>query len=239
VPPEPAAKRTVAFIDGQNLFHSAREAFGYTYPNYDVRALVERVCAGRDWQLAHTRFYTGIPRSRGRHALARLLVGQARGDGAAGRSCLLAVSPVPQQDGAAALYATCPLERAFRDVHAMTQHIVVHPRILETTGQGILWYSLDWNRRLRLDGALIARLHRQSPHMRKYLRSRLVQVGLVLLILGSGPLVAVIGFARLGFYHDPDPNPVFLGMLAGLTLWPAVILIGIGIWRVRRRAGAV
>src|SRR5439155_23705368 len=61
MPTEPPLKRTVAFIDGQNLFHAAREAFGYTYPNYDVRALAERVCIARDWQLAKTRFYTGIP----------------------------------------------------------------------------------------------------------------------------------------------------------------------------------
>ena len=74
--------------------------------------------------------------------------------------------------------------------------------------------------------------------MRKYLRSRLVQVGLVLLVLGSGPLVGIMLYARLGFYHDPDPNPVFLGMLAGLTFWPSVILIGLGIWRVRRRDDA-
>jgi len=33
------SKRTVAFVDAQNLFPAAREAFGYTYPNYDVRAL--------------------------------------------------------------------------------------------------------------------------------------------------------------------------------------------------------
>ena len=33
---EPAAKRTVTFIDGQNLFHASRESFGYTYPNYDA-----------------------------------------------------------------------------------------------------------------------------------------------------------------------------------------------------------
>ena len=74
--------------------------------------------------------------------------------------------------------------------------------------------------------------------MRKYLRSRLVQVGLVLLVLGSGPLVGVMLYARLGFYHDPDPNPVFLGMLAGLTFWPSLILVGLGIWRVRRRDDA-
>jgi uncharacterized LabA/DUF88 family protein len=59
--PEPQVKRAVAFFDGQNLFHAAREAFGYTYPNYDVHALAERVCAGPGWQLVQTRFYTGIP----------------------------------------------------------------------------------------------------------------------------------------------------------------------------------
>lgn len=42
MPVEPAIKRTVIFIDGQNLFRAAREAFGYTYPNYDVLALVLR-----------------------------------------------------------------------------------------------------------------------------------------------------------------------------------------------------
>ena len=61
MPPEPPVKRTVVFVDGQNLFHAAREAFGYTYPNYDVRLLAESVCAGRDWQLTQARFYTGIP----------------------------------------------------------------------------------------------------------------------------------------------------------------------------------
>lgn len=28
-------KRAVVFVDGQNLFHSAKNCFGYTYPNYD------------------------------------------------------------------------------------------------------------------------------------------------------------------------------------------------------------
>ena len=43
-PSEPAVKRAVAFIDGQNLFHAARETFGYTYPSYDVQRLAERLC---------------------------------------------------------------------------------------------------------------------------------------------------------------------------------------------------
>lgn len=53
--------RAVAFVDGQNLFHAAREAFGYTYPNYDVSSLAEQVCTGHGWELTQVRFYTGIP----------------------------------------------------------------------------------------------------------------------------------------------------------------------------------
>ena len=58
---EPPIKRAVAFVDGQNLFHAAREAFGYTYPNYDVAALSNQICARQGWKLAQVRFYTGIP----------------------------------------------------------------------------------------------------------------------------------------------------------------------------------
>jgi uncharacterized LabA/DUF88 family protein len=61
VPIEPAVKRAVAFVDGQNLFHSAREAFGYTYPSYDVLALSRAVCRLSGWDLAQVRFYTGVP----------------------------------------------------------------------------------------------------------------------------------------------------------------------------------
>lgn len=58
---EPQVKRAVVFVDGQNLFHAAREAFGYTYPSYDVSALAKRVCIGQGWKLDQVRFYTGIP----------------------------------------------------------------------------------------------------------------------------------------------------------------------------------
>ena len=39
--------------------------------------------------------------------------------------------------GATSLYATCPIERAFRDVHAITQHIAAHPRHLESIGRAL------------------------------------------------------------------------------------------------------
>jgi uncharacterized LabA/DUF88 family protein len=51
----------MVFVDGQNLFHAAREAFGYTYPNYDVQPLAEAVCKSRGWDTVEIRFYTGVP----------------------------------------------------------------------------------------------------------------------------------------------------------------------------------
>ena len=58
---EPAIIRAIAFFDGQNLFHSAKQAFGYTFPNFDPRALASKICADHGWHLSGVRFYTGIP----------------------------------------------------------------------------------------------------------------------------------------------------------------------------------
>ncbi len=60
MPVEPTVKRTIAFFDGQNLFHAAKEAFGYTYPNYDPLELARRVCSMKGWDLAKVHFYTGL-----------------------------------------------------------------------------------------------------------------------------------------------------------------------------------
>jgi hypothetical protein len=76
--------------------------------------------------------------------------------------------------------------------------------------------------------------------MRPYLRSRLVQVGLAMLILGTGPLLFIIVAAALGLWPDPNPNPIGPGMLALLTFWPSLICLALGIVRVwlRRRGEA-
>lgn len=61
MPPEPSAKRVFAFFDGQNLYHCAKTAFGHTFPNYAPRALSQKVCSLKGWNLEEVHFYTGVP----------------------------------------------------------------------------------------------------------------------------------------------------------------------------------
>jgi uncharacterized LabA/DUF88 family protein len=58
---EPAVKRVIGFVDGQNLFYAAKQAFGYSYPNFDPKRLTEVVAATQRWTVLGTRFYTGVP----------------------------------------------------------------------------------------------------------------------------------------------------------------------------------
>ena len=61
MPVEPDIKRAVSFIDGQNLYRHAKDAFGHHHPNYDPRRLADAVCADRGWVNHGVRFYTGVP----------------------------------------------------------------------------------------------------------------------------------------------------------------------------------
>ncbi len=38
-------KNAAIFVDGQNLYRAAKDAFGYHYPNYDIKLLSEWVCS--------------------------------------------------------------------------------------------------------------------------------------------------------------------------------------------------
>lgn len=51
----------MAFIDGQNLYQHAKEAFGYHHPNYDPIKLHAFVCTSQGWTPNLVRFYTGVP----------------------------------------------------------------------------------------------------------------------------------------------------------------------------------
>ena len=57
-------KRAIAFIDGQNLYHHAKEAFGHKHPNFDPMKLSDAICKEKGWVNQGVRFYTGVPDAR-------------------------------------------------------------------------------------------------------------------------------------------------------------------------------
>jgi len=60
-----AKKRVYAFFDGQNLFHSAKECFGYTKPNYDpIKLAIALTELEKDRMLIGLNFYTGVHSSK-------------------------------------------------------------------------------------------------------------------------------------------------------------------------------
>lgn len=72
------------------------------------------------------------------------------------------------------------------------------------------------------------------PPVKQYRRSRDLIVGVILLVVGSGPLVSGMIAGKLGLVDDPSPNSRVLGTVAWLTFWPAILLIVVGVLQVQR-----
>lgn len=74
-----------------------------------------------------------------------------------------------------------------------------------------------------------------------YLHSWWIRAGLMLLLVGSGPLVAIILAANLGLWPDPNPNPVGPGLLFFFSGVLGTLCLAIGsvrVWLSIRRAAA-
>jgi hypothetical protein len=68
------------------------------------------------------------------------------------------------------------------------------------------------------------------------LRNVWVIIGLVIVVLGWGPLFGIIVLYELGLWPDPNPNPIGPGLLFFVSFFPAVICLGIGVsWECYKR----
>lgn len=65
-----------------------------------------------------------------------------------------------------------------------------------------------------------------------YFRSRWIRAGAATLAIGALPLLIVIVLAKVGLWHDPNPNPIGLGLLFVAAAVLASILTLVGILRV-------
>ena len=59
--------------------------------------------------------------------------------------------------------------------------------------------------------------------------NKLTKIGIIIFIIGSGPLLSIMLFSKIGILDDPSPNPIIFGLMAMITFWPSIILIVIGI----------
>jgi hypothetical protein len=71
--------------------------------------------------------------------------------------------------------------------------------------------------------------------MRDHLANRWFRIGFWLAVLGWGPLGIIVVLAAVGLWPDPNPNPIGPGLLFFFTFWPAVALMSVGAFQVRRR----
>jgi uncharacterized LabA/DUF88 family protein len=108
---EPEQKRAIAFIDGQNLYRHAKDAFGHHHPNYDPAKLLDAVCKSCGWKAIGIRFYTGTPSAAESpmwhgYWANRLLVMSRAGILVTSRPIRYQVELVPMSDGTTKRIAT-------------------------------------------------------------------------------------------------------------------------------------
>jgi len=72
--------------------------------------------------------------------------------------------------------------------------------------------------------------------MRAIFGSRVLWIGVALLVVGTGPHLVSVVYAE--WQGDRNPNPIGPGILVMLTFWPSILLIviglGLGIARYRK-----
>jgi hypothetical protein len=75
---------------------------------------------------------------------------------------------------------------------------------------------------------------RLATAVHEYTANRWVKIGLALVVLGWGPLLAIIALTALHLWPDPNPNPIGPGLLFFFTFWPAVGCLAVGAVQVAR-----
>lgn len=73
-----ARPRLITFFDGQNLYNSARELYGYADPTFDPQLLSELVSVRLGYELVEVRFYTGVHEQSERPRLFALWTAKLR-----------------------------------------------------------------------------------------------------------------------------------------------------------------
>lgn len=70
----------------------------------------------------------------------------------------------------------------------------------------------------------------------RYLANRWIRAGLLIVLFGWGPLLAIIALDRIGLWPDANPNPIGPGMLFFVTFLPALVCLAVGVVRVKLQA---
>jgi hypothetical protein len=60
-------------------------------------------------------------------------------------------------------------------------------------------------------------------------KNRWTRIGLLLVLIGWTPLWGIVLLAAIGWWPDPNPNPIGPGLLFFVTAWPAIFCLGRGL----------